>query len=92
MSYRIASTVVSLEELERRSLFAASFPTAQDQLVVELINRGRADPAAGAVRYGIALNEGVDAGSTISTTAKQPVAINLNLTSAAGRRTSCSTR
>jgi Ca2+-binding RTX toxin-like protein len=83
MSYRHSSIVASVEELERRSLFAASFPTAQDQLVVELINRGRADPAAEAVRYGIALNEGVDAGSTISTAPKQPVAINLNLTSAA---------
>ena len=48
--------------------------TAQEQLVLELINRARLDPAAEAARFGIALNEGLPAG-TISTAAKQPLAM-----------------
>jgi Ca2+-binding RTX toxin-like protein len=83
MSLRYPSAVVFLEELERRSLLTIAYPSAQDQLIVELINRGRADPMAEAARYGIALNEGVPLADTIYATAKQPVAINLNLTSAA---------
>lgn len=46
--------------------------------MVELINRARANPAAEAARDGIALNEGLAAG-TISTAAKQPLAINPDL-------------
>ncbi|MGB7159551.1 MAG: CAP domain-containing protein [Tepidisphaeraceae bacterium] len=83
MSLSYPHTVVSLEKLERRALFAAVFPTAGEQLIVELINRGRADPAAEAARYGIPLNEGVPTGSIISTDPKQPLAINPNLTDAA---------
>ena len=61
---------------------AAVFPTAYEQYLVELINRGRADPAAEAARYSIDLNEGLAAG-TISTAAKQPLAINPYLTDSA---------
>ena len=50
--------------------------------MVELINRARANPAAEASRLGIDLNEGLAAG-TISTAAKQPLAINPNLTDSA---------
>src|SRR4051812_15487406 len=50
MSYRYRSAVAFVEELEPRSLFAVAFPSAQEQLIVELINRGRADPAAEATR------------------------------------------
>jgi uncharacterized protein YkwD len=64
--------------LESRTLFAAAFPTAQEQYLIELVNRGRADPAAEGVRYGVALNEGLAAG-TISTAPKQPLAINTTL-------------
>jgi Ca2+-binding RTX toxin-like protein len=71
-----------LEHLEARTLFAAVYPTALEQYMVELINRARADPAAEATRLSIGLNEGLAAG-TISTAAKQPLAINLNITSAA---------
>lgn len=81
LSYRC--TVVSCEPLEPRALLAITYPSADEQLLVELINRGRADPAAEAARYGIALNEGVASGNTISVAPKQPLAINLNLTSAA---------
>jgi Ca2+-binding RTX toxin-like protein len=69
--------------LETRRLFAAVFPSNYEQYLVELINRGRANPSAEASRYGINLNEGVPANETISTTAKQPLAINPNLTDGA---------
>ncbi|NET17112.1 MAG: hemolysin [Okeania sp. SIO1H6] len=65
-------------------------PTAQDQYMLELINRDRADPQAAADLYldGLNgrdgdLNEGVRAQDTISTDAKQPLAFNLNLNTAA---------
>jgi len=35
--------------------------TALEQMILELVNRARLDPAAEAARYGIALNEGVPA-------------------------------
>ncbi|MGB3510727.1 MAG: CAP domain-containing protein [Microcoleaceae cyanobacterium] len=65
-------------------------PTAQDQLMIELINRARLDPEAEANRYGanryednIAdLNEGLSPG-TISSTPKQPLTFNFNLNDAA---------
>jgi Cysteine-rich secretory protein family len=53
--------------------------TALEQMILELINRARLDPAAEAARYGIALNEGVSAGATISTDSKQPLAMNETL-------------
>lgn len=72
----------ALLPLERRCLLSAVYPTAVEQYLVELINRGRADPAAEAARFGIALNEGLAAG-TISTSPKQPLAIDPYLTDAA---------
>ncbi|MDR9403806.1 MAG: Hint domain-containing protein [Halothece sp. Uz-M2-17] len=57
-------------------------PTAQDQYMLELINRARLDPDAEAVRYGIDLNEGLSAG-TITSDPKQPLAFNLDLFEAA---------
>ncbi len=71
-----------IERLEPRQLLAVVFPTNNEQYEVELINRARADPAAEAARFGISLNEGLPAG-TISTAAKQPVAINPFITDAA---------
>jgi uncharacterized protein YkwD len=71
-----------VECLEPRRLLSAVEPTALEQYAVELINRGRADPAAEAARYGIALNEGLN-GQVISTAAKQPLAINPYLTDGA---------
>lgn len=52
--------------------------TANEQLMLELINRARMDPAGEAARYGIALNEGLAAG-TISTAPKQALAGNDNI-------------
>jgi serralysin len=74
--------MLPLETLETRRLLAAVFPTAHEQYLVELINRGRANPSAEATRWGTDLNEGLAAG-TISTTPKQPLAINPYITDAA---------
>jgi serralysin len=49
--------------------------SAQEQLMLELINRARMYPAAEAARQGIALNQGLTPG-TISTAPKQVLAMN----------------
>ncbi len=56
--------------------------TAVEQLVIELINRARLDPAGEAAKYGISLNEGLAPG-TISPASKQPLAPNDALLAAA---------
>lgn len=61
----------------------ATQPSAQEQLMLELINKGRANPTAEAANYQIDLNEGVSTNQTISTTPKQPLAFNLSLVDAA---------
>ncbi|PSN18221.1 hypothetical protein C7271_13655 [filamentous cyanobacterium CCP5] len=53
-------------------------PTAQEQYMLELVNRARLDPTAEAVLYGIDLNQGLLSG-TISAAQKQPLAFNPNL-------------
>src|ERR1700741_4867830 len=55
---------------------------AQEQLLLEMINRARLDPNGEAARLGITLNEGLAAG-TISADAKQPLAGNNQLARAA---------
>lgn len=66
---------VFVEPLESRRLLSAAGPTAQEQYVLELINRGRADPTAEAARYHTDLNEGLAPG-TITSDAKQPLTFN----------------
>lgn len=56
--------------------------SAAEQYLLELINRARLDPAAEAARLGIDLNQGLSAGQ-ISTSAKQVLAPNAQLESAA---------
>jgi Ca2+-binding RTX toxin-like protein len=56
--------------------------SAQEQLMLELVNRARLDPNAEAVRQGITLNQGIGAG-TISSSAKQPLAPNTLLNDSA---------
>ena len=56
----------------------AKQPTAQEVLVVELVNRARANPGAEAARLGIGLNDGIT-GTLISDTPKQPLAHSLLL-------------
>lgn len=53
-----------------------------EQMLLEMINRARLDPAAEAALYGIDLNEGLAAG-TISPDTKQPLAMNETLLSVA---------
>lgn len=75
---------LSVELLEPRLLLSVSpFPTDHEQLMVELINRARAHPAAEADRYQIDLNEGVPSEDRITTESKQPVAFHLDLLEAA---------
>jgi Ca2+-binding RTX toxin-like protein len=66
------------QPLEQRLNLATAVATTYEQYMLELINRARANPAAEAARLGIDLNEGLSAG-TITTTAKQPLAMNANL-------------
>lgn len=57
-------------------------PTAQEVLMLELINRARFDPNAEATRYSIGLNDGIT-DSSISSARKPPLAHNLLLIDAA---------
>lgn len=68
--------------LEQRLVFAAVAASAYEQYMLELVNRGRANPAAEAARLGVQLNEGVT-GTQISTAAKQPLVMNSFLTGSA---------
>ena len=63
----------TIDSLEPRLMLRT--PTAADTYMVELINRARASPTLEAARYGIGLNEGLNT-NQISTSAKQPYAIN----------------
>jgi hypothetical protein len=74
---RAAGQKLALENLEDRLVPAVPLNN-YEQYMLELINRGRADPAAEAARFGIDLNEGLPAG-TITPDAKQPLAPNLPL-------------
>ena len=56
--------------------------SAQEQLMLELVNRARLDPNAEASRLGITLNQGIAAGS-ITAAAKQPLAGNALINDAA---------
>ena len=58
-------------------------PRAEEIYMLELINRARSNPDAEAARYGIDLNEGVSAGSTITNDPKPPLAFNIKLHQAA---------
>src|SRR3954452_939340 len=71
------------ESLESRTLFAAALPDALDQYMIELVNRARANPTAEAQRYSINLQEGLTAGQVITTTPKQPLAFNPQLSASA---------
>lgn len=56
--------------------------SSAEQLLLELINRARLDPVSEAARYGIALNDGLPAG-TLGTQSRQVLAPNAMLESAA---------
>ncbi len=73
------------QSLEVRSLLTAPFVlTDNEQLLLELINRARANPVAEATLQGVGLNEGLNPGE-ISSTPKQPLApVQLLVNAAAG--------
>lgn len=73
--------LVGDEVLESRVVLTPVSLTDHEQLMLEFINRARANPAAEASRYGIALNAGLPAG-TISTEPKQPLAPHQSLINA----------
>ena len=76
--------VLKLESLETRQMLAGDLDiTPNAQLLIELINRARGNPATEAARYGIGLNDNVPAGATISTASKQPLAPHQALVDAA---------
>ena len=74
--------ILSGDALEPRLLLTVVNMTDQEQLLLELINRARANPSAEATRQGIDLNAGLAPG-TISTAAKQPLAPHQSLVNAA---------
>jgi uncharacterized protein YkwD len=78
-----ASVLCEVACLEERVLLTAVSMTDYEQLLLELVNRGRSNPTAEANRYGIDLNQGLAAG-TITTAAKQPLAPHQSLVNAAG--------
>ena len=67
--------------LTKKSLKMAQ-PNAQEQYMLELINRARQNPLGEANRYGIDLNQGLS-DNLISTSSKQPLAFNFDLLDAA---------
>lgn len=78
---------LSVEPLEARRLLTAMALSDADQLMLELLNRARANPVAEALRYGITdLNQGLTPG-TISTAAKPPLAPHQSLVDAAEAHT-----
>ena len=57
--------------------------SAHDQLLLELVNRARANPVAEASRHGVNLNQGIPSSNRISSSPKQPLAPNDSLATAA---------
>lgn len=66
-------TILDRAETHSLTFYDHGDPTLYEQLMLELVNRARADPGAEADRLGIDLNQGLDPG-TIQDTPKQPLA------------------
>ena len=73
---------VALRMATRHATASVAYPTDQEQYMIELINRARANPASEAAMDGIDLNEGLAPG-TLSSDPRQPLAVNPALTSSA---------
>ena len=78
----------SFETLQPRELMAIDFGTsvqpaidisAEEQLMIELVNRARANPGAEAARYGIDLNAGLSGDNRVNSSSKAPLAPNAAL-------------
>ncbi len=76
-----SSADVSIDLLDT-TIAGGTAPTAYEQLMLELINRARLDPAGEAARYATPLNEGLPAG-TLTDEPRQPVAFHPDLIAAA---------
>ena len=70
---RARCRVLGMQTLESRQLLTAVVMTQQEQLLLELVNRARANPVAEASRFGIDLNFELEP-DEISPDAKQPLA------------------
>ncbi len=79
---QIGRRTLTVEHLESRQMLSATDLTDREQLLLELVNRARANPTGEAARYGIDLNLDLDEG-TITPEPKQPLAPNQDLTDAA---------
>ncbi len=82
----VGLVITCLTSFFTHSVFARDWaiPTPYEQLMLEMLNRDRADPDAAAVRYGVPdLNDNVSPGSTISNDPKQPLAFHLDIEVAA---------
>jgi len=73
-----SSAVRAIDGLESRLLLTVVNMSDSEQLMLELINRARANPTEEATRYGISLNQNL-AANTISTVPKQPLAAHQTL-------------
>ncbi len=82
-SARKRGAAATFDALEPRLLLSPVTMTDNEQLMLELINRARANPTAEASRQGIGLNDGLAPG-TISIAAKQPLAPHQSLITASG--------
>ena len=76
-----SATAGLVDMLETRVLLTAVNLADEEQLILELINRARANPEAEATRLGISLNAGLETGA-ISPAPKQPLAPNQQLQNA----------
>src|SRR5262245_60292944 len=77
------SVKLSLEQLEDRLNPSVANISPAEQLMIELINRARANPLGEASRYGVDLNQGLTPG-TISASAVSPLAPHQALVNSAG--------
>jgi len=73
---------VSFQAMGQGTAYSHGDPTDYEQLLLELVNEARADPAAEAAELGIDLNQGLAAG-TIDSEPKQPLAFHPQLIQAA---------
>src|SRR5262245_55336620 len=69
------SGALTLQAVTPTQQYSHGDPTPAEQLMLEVINRARANPTAEAARYSIDLNEGLAPG-TISAAPKRPLAFN----------------
>ncbi|MBI3414494.1 MAG: hypothetical protein HY043_04100 [Verrucomicrobia bacterium] len=72
----------ALAQAAPNQIYSHGEPTPEEQLMLELVNRARANPTAEAARFGIDLNEGITT-DPLSPDPKQPLAFNAQLIAAA---------